>query len=35
MSKLLSPATIGGIDLSNRVIMPPMCMYEADRKSVV
>ena len=32
MSKLLSPAKIGGIDLSNRVIMPPMCMYEAHKQ---
>lgn len=28
MSMLLSPANIAGLDLKNRVVMPPMCMYE-------
>lgn len=32
MSKLLSKAHIGGLDLINRVIMPPMCMYEVKNK---
>lgn len=32
MSKLLSPATIGGLELSNRVILPPMCMYEVKKE---
>lgn len=32
MSKLLSSATIGGLDLNNRVIMPPMCMYEVKNR---
>lgn len=32
MSKLLSPAMIGGLSLSNRVILPPMCMYEVKKE---
>lgn len=32
MSKLLSPATIAGLDLKNRVVMPPMCMYVVDKE---
>lgn len=28
MSMLLSPVQIAGLDLKNRVVMPPMCMYE-------
>ncbi|MBF6626326.1 NADH:flavin oxidoreductase/NADH oxidase [Aerococcaceae bacterium zg-BR9] len=32
MSKLLASAIIGGLTLSNRVIMPPMCMYEAKNE---
>lgn len=30
MSTLLTPSKIGGLDLKNRVIMSPMCMYEAE-----
>ncbi|WP_418968505.1 NADH:flavin oxidoreductase/NADH oxidase [Alloscardovia omnicolens] len=29
MSKLLAPATVGGLEVKNRVAMSPMCMYEA------
>lgn len=28
MSILLSPVKLAGLDLKNRVVMPPMCMYE-------
>ena len=28
MSMLLTPANIAGLELKNRVVMPPMCMYE-------
>lgn len=28
MSKLLSPANVGGLSLANRVVMSPMCNYE-------
>ncbi|WP_035191074.1 tRNA-dihydrouridine synthase [Ligilactobacillus equi] len=30
MSKLLSPVQIAGLDLKNRVVMPPMCMYDVQ-----
>lgn len=30
MSKLLSPATIGGLSLKNRVAMSPMCLFEVN-----
>lgn len=32
MSMLLSPATVAGLSLKNRVVMPPMCMYEVTKK---
>lgn len=32
MSKLLSPVTIAGLELKNRVVMSPMCMYEVTRE---
>ena len=30
MSLLLKSGNIGKIELKNRVIMPPMCMYKSD-----
>ena len=32
MSKLLTPVQIAGLSLKNRVVMPPMCMYEVKNK---
>lgn len=32
MSKLLSPANVAGLELKNRVVMPPMCMYMVKEK---
>lgn len=32
MSKLLEPVQIAGLSLKNRVVMPPMCMYEVKNK---
>lgn len=32
MSILLSPAQVAGLSLKNRVVMPPMCMYEVKKK---
>lgn len=32
MSLLLSPVEIAQLSLENRVVMPPMCMYEAHQK---
>lgn len=32
MSQLLSPVQIAGLELKNRVVMPPMCMYEVDKE---
>lgn len=32
MSKLLSPAFVGGLELKNRVVMSPMCMYEVKKE---
>ncbi|MGT2929899.1 oxidoreductase [Streptococcus dentasini] len=32
MSKLLSPVKIAGLDLKNRIVMPPMCMYVVDKE---
>lgn len=29
MSKLLSPFKIGNLQIKNRIVMPPMCMYKA------
>ncbi len=30
MSLLLQSGKIGNLDLKNRVVMPPMCMYKSD-----
>ncbi len=30
MSKLFSPATIGKVELDNRIVIAPMCQYSAD-----
>lgn len=30
-SQLFSPITLGGVDLSNRIIVAPMCQYSADK----
>ncbi|MDQ0222245.1 oxidoreductase [Streptococcus moroccensis] len=35
MSMLLSPATVAGLDLKNRVVMAPMCMYEVHEEDGV
>lgn len=32
MSKLLSPAEVGGLQLANRVVMSPMCTYEVKKE---
>lgn len=32
MSKLLSPAEVGGLQLNNRVVMSPMCTYEVKKE---
>lgn len=32
MSQLLSPVQIAGLELKNRVVMPPMCMYEVEKE---
>ncbi|WP_442243268.1 oxidoreductase, partial [Streptococcus pluranimalium] len=32
MTMLLSPAEIAGLSLKNRVVMPPMCMYEVHEE---
>lgn len=32
MSMLLSPAEVAGLSLKNRVVMPPMCMYEVKKE---
>ena len=32
MSLLLSPITIGNLNLKNRVVMAPMCMYEVKKE---
>lgn len=29
MNKLLSPFNIGNVEIKNRIVMPPMCMYKA------
>lgn len=31
MSKLLSPATVGGLSLKNRVVMSPMCLFDVQK----
>lgn len=35
MNLLLSPYSITQIELKNRVVMPPMCMYKADENGMV
>lgn len=30
MSLLLNKGKIGNLELKNRVVMPPMCMYKSD-----
>lgn len=32
MSSLFSPITIGGVELKNRIVMSPMCMYSCPRE---
>lgn len=32
MSQLLSPVQIAGLELKNRVVMPPMCMYVVEKE---
>ncbi|KRL95651.1 NADPH dehydrogenase [Limosilactobacillus equigenerosi] len=32
MAKLLTPVTLGGVTLKNRVVMPPMCMYDVAKE---
>ena len=32
-SQLFSPITLGGVDLSNRIVVAPMCQYSADAGS--
>ncbi|ASR41899.1 NADPH dehydrogenase [Ligilactobacillus agilis] len=32
MSELLKPAKVAGLDLKNRVVMSPMCMYEVAKE---
>lgn len=32
MSELLKPAQVAGLDLKNRVVMSPMCMYEVAKE---
>ena len=31
-SKLFTPLKIGGIEIKNRIIMAPMCMYEVKKE---
>ncbi|MBP6497800.1 MAG: NADH:flavin oxidoreductase/NADH oxidase [Campylobacteraceae bacterium] len=35
MNLLLSPYKIAQVELKNRVVMPPMCMYKADENGMV
>ncbi len=35
MNDLFSPFTIKGLDLKNRIVMPPMCQYSVDKKDGV
>lgn len=32
MAKLFEPMTIKGLELKNRIVMAPMCMYESDQE---
>ena len=31
-NKLFTPLKIGGIEIKNRIIMAPMCMYEVKKE---
>ena len=31
-NKLFTPLKIGGIEIKNRIIMAPMCMYEVKKR---
>ncbi len=33
-SKLFTPITLGGVDLSNRIVVSPMCQYTAHEGTV-
>lgn len=35
MSLLLSPVTLAKLELKNRIVLPPMCMYEVHKKDGV
>lgn len=35
MKDIFSPFTIKGMELKNRIVMPPMCMYSVDKKDGV
>ncbi|NCB14125.1 MAG: hypothetical protein EOM78_21260, partial [Erysipelotrichia bacterium] len=35
MSLLLKSANIGALELKNRVVMPPMCMYKSDESGEI
>lgn len=35
MSKLFQMAKIGNIEIKNRVVMPPMCMYKSDESGIL
>ena len=35
MSKLFTPITIKNMELKNRVVMPPMCMYSAEEDGMI
>ena len=30
MDKLFTEITVGDLRIKNRIVMPPMCMYQAD-----
>ena len=32
-SKLFSPLKIGDLEIKNRIVMPPMCMYKAKNEN--
>ncbi len=34
MSLLLNKGKIGNLELKNRVVMPPMCMYKSDNSRI-
>lgn len=33
MPKLFSPLKIGDLEIKNRVVMPPICMYKAKNEN--